>query len=62
VADALVVHPRDPRRGATTTTAVAAKNPPAAGSAPITPVGSDLWLDEFQQDDVLITLCSFPRT
>jgi hypothetical protein len=46
--------------GATTTTAVAAKNPPAAGSAPITPVGSDLWLDEFQQDDVLITPLQLP--
>ena len=40
--------------------AVSAKNPPAAGSEPISPVGSDLWLDEFQQDDVLITPLQLP--
>lgn len=40
--------------------AVSAKNPPAAGSVPISPVGSDLWLDEFQQDDVLITPLQLP--
>nr|WP_275445126.1 glycosyl transferase [Microbacterium aurum] len=40
--------------------AVSAKNPSAAGSEPISPVGSDLWLDEFQQDDVLITPLQLP--
>lgn len=42
------------------TTAVAAKTPPAEGSAAITPVGSDLWLDEFQQDDLLVTPLQLP--
>ncbi len=40
--------------------AVAAKNPPAADTEPISPIGSDLWLDEFQQDDVLITPLQLP--
>lgn len=44
----------------TESAAVAAKTPPAAGSAAITPVGSDLWLDEFQQDDVLVTPLQLP--
>ncbi len=42
------------------TTAVAAKTPPAEGSAAITPVGSDLWLDEFQQDDLLVNPLQLP--
>ncbi|MGB4779223.1 glycosyl transferase [Microbacterium sp.] len=39
---------------------VAATIPPAADAAPLSPVGSDLWLDEFQQDDVLITPLQLP--
>ncbi len=46
--------------GATTTTAVAAKTPLSSGSPAITPVGSDLWLDEFRQDDVLIAPLQLP--
>lgn len=46
--------------GATTTSAVAAKTPPSSGSPAISPVGSDLWLDEFQQDDLLVTPLQLP--
>ncbi len=46
--------------GSITSTAVAAADPPAAGDAAISPVGSDLWLDEFQQEDVLITPLQLP--
>lgn len=33
----------------------------AAESAPLTPAGSDLWLDEFQQEDVLVTSLQLPE-
>ncbi|MFT3799278.1 glycosyl transferase [Microbacterium sp.] len=56
-----------------TSTAVAAENPPVAQTdgtgqtdatteaTPLSPIGSDLWLDEFQQDDVLITPLQLPE-
>lgn len=46
--------------GALTSDTVAASVPLADGESPITPQGSDLWLDEFQQDDVLITPLQLP--
>ena len=46
--------------GAITSSSIAAADPPAADAAPLTPVGSDLWLDEFQQKDVLITPLQLP--
>lgn len=46
--------------GAVVSDSVAASDPPAADAEPISPVGSDLWLDEFQQDDVLITPLQLP--
>jgi len=45
---------------ATQTTSVAATTALPAGSASISPVGSDLWLDEFQQDGVLVTPLQLP--
>lgn len=46
--------------GSITSASIAAAEPPAAGQAPLNPVGSDLWLDEFQQEDVLITPLQLP--
>ena len=34
--------------------------PDATAATPLNPVGSDLWLDEFQQDDLLITPLQLP--
>lgn len=39
---------------------VAASDPPASDAEPLSPVGSDLWLAEFQEDDVLITPLQLP--
>lgn len=39
---------------------VAASDPPAADAEPLVPGGSDLWLDEFQQEDVLVTPLQLP--
>lgn len=46
--------------GEIVSTAVRASATPAADAAPLSPIGSDLWLDEFQQDDVLITPLQLP--
>ena len=40
--------------------AAAAPSEDAAAAAPRSPVGSDLWLDEFQQTDILIAPLSLP--
>lgn len=47
--------------GAITTDAVAATAPSAEDAPPLNPVGSDLWLDQFQQDDLLITPLQLPE-
>nr|WP_208382663.1 glycosyl transferase [Microbacterium ulmi] len=39
-----------------------AEAPPAEPAAPRSPAGSDLWLDEFQQDDLLIAPLQLPDT
>ena len=46
--------------GEITSASVAASEPAAAGTAALTPAGSDLWLDEFEQKDVLITPLQLP--
>lgn len=46
--------------GEIVSTAVSASTRPAADAQPMSPIGSDLWLDEFQQDDVLITPLQLP--
>jgi len=46
--------------GAITSEAVPASTDLADGEEPITPQGSDLWLDEFEQQDVLITPLQLP--
>jgi hypothetical protein len=46
--------------GKLVSTSVAASAALADGEQPITPQGSDLWLDEFQQKDVLITPLQLP--
>lgn len=48
------------KAGALETTSVSSSEPRADGEQPITPQGSDLWLDEFQQDDVLVTPLKLP--
>lgn len=46
--------------GALESTSVSASVSLAAGEKPITPQGSDLWLQEFQSDDVLVTPLKLP--
>lgn len=46
--------------GAINTRSVSAAITPEAGAGPLSPVGSDLWLDEFEQDDVLVTPLQLP--
>lgn len=46
--------------GEITSTAVAAADPPADDAAALTPAGSDLWLDEFSEENVLITKMQLP--
>lgn len=46
--------------GAVTSDSVAASAKPPAGTAPLSPVGSDLWLDEFDQKDELVTPLQLP--
>lgn len=44
-----------------TTTTVRATQPPAAGATAPSPKDSDLWLDQFAQDDVLVTPLQLPE-
>lgn len=46
--------------GEITSTAVAASDPPAEDAAPLSPVGSDLWLYESTQENVAITPLQLP--
>lgn len=46
--------------GEVTSQSVAAAETSTAGEPALTPVGSDLWLDEFEQDDLLITQLQLP--
>lgn len=47
--------------GAIVSETVPQEEAPAAGEPALTPVDSDLWLDEFQQDDLLITQLQLPE-
>lgn len=47
--------------GAIVSETVPQEEAPAAGERALTPVDSDLWLDEFQQDDLLITQLQLPE-
>ena len=46
--------------GEIATATIAAADPPAADAEPLSPVDSDLWLDQFQDDDVMITPLQLP--
>jgi hypothetical protein len=58
------VEPEAPEGEETTppTDGGATEEPPAEPAAGRNPVGSDLWLDEFQQEDLLIAPLQLPRT
>lgn len=47
--------------GAIVSETVPQAEPPADDAAALTPVDSDLWLDQFQQDDLLITQLQLPE-
>jgi len=51
-----------PEPGDEAATAPAAETTDGTEAAPLNPVGSDLWLDEFQQDDLLIAPLQLPDT